>query len=223
MLCGLQVRIQFLRENRSANDTRPVMRDRSWQYIDAVYESKLPLPDFEWDSRRVSDARIVREMGLHVEQVSSYSMTTTEQERESQRVDELQREAVEDIIHPIRRRSTGFRLSLRRAFMEWIGQSEKRSRSAGAKVYDSSGQQIAARVEANSSSAASDGNVPVTPRSGVDFSRVGDTEHKAGQACSCVNCPPYGTVSDGEVHLADGVALTEEAVDSGLSDIITQI
>lgn len=170
------------------------------------------------DSRPIGDVQVCLGMGLNVER---RSLATTEMELERRRAEDFQ-QATADLLNPLRRRSTGFRVSLRQAFFSWIRRYDRRSRS-DSEISSSSGRPSSSQFQPTSSRPDSGINStgPATPR--IEISDYSDLEHEPRSPSSGRNHTPSSESDAEEVRLPDGIAVTEEGVDSGLSDIITQV
>ena len=220
------------------------MRDRSWTCIDHAHASHYdPIPNFKFDNRPVTDATVVREIGLwelaseeeqESDTVSSYSSTEFDRVAAEQlfESDEQQYEQgihlqLQHLPKPLRRLSTSIQRRLRKGLRNLAAATEKRSTSAGARLSTDS------KKPRQHSMGASERR-----RLNQTMAGTSTDESEAGfmsplERQDRIRRPSYEERTDGrgwdmvhhganEVHTSDGVAVTEEAVDLGTADVITQ-
>ena len=200
MKCGIRIADYF---------RRPILRDRAWLSVDQAYESTdNPVPDTERDNRPVVNAVVVRDLGQWEAYTddSSYESTPFDRAATGDLVD-----SNDNPPRPLRRLSTSIARSLKRGFRSLSISSEKRSRSASAKLSSESKRNedwaIERRRLAQASTESDMTYMPPLQRQSARLNH-GDLNMTHPDA--------------NEVHTPDGVAVTEEAVDLGTADIITQ-
>ena len=194
-----------------ADFARPILRDRAWHSVDQAYETtENPVPDTERDNRPVVNAAVVRDIG-------QWDIYTEDSSYESMPFDGAETGELVDSDappRPLRRLSTSIARKLKRGFRSLSISSEKRSQSASAKLASESKKEKGVETGTERrrlAQASTESDMTYMPPLERQSQRLDPAElHMTHPDAN-------------EVHTPDGVAVTEEAVDQGTADIITQV
>jgi hypothetical protein len=212
---------------------RPAYRDRAFQSLNAILAEPVnPPPQWELENRRISDARILKRIGMPLHRPYL--------RRVDQKLDDLRHRTGDlplgsndngDVVSGIEvtkgkiRRRSGFRETVRKA-LGAIDQSKYRAKSN--------------RSSKRSSRSSSRESLIQIPRPALFRRRKKQEEgenaivsNKALQESLAlmlaVNTPlpraseDSDSLNGGEVKVEDGVAVTEEGVEMSAADILTQV
>ena len=197
-----------------ADNLRPMLRDRSWQCFEHAWDAlDSPVPNFDLDNRPICNAAVIRDISIW--EVASDGASEGGS-YESMCLDRAEAGELVDTDHPpqtLRRLSTSIQRKLKKGFRRLSISSEKRSQSAGAKLSSPSTKGTERAIER---------------RRGMQTSTESDISHLAPlerQTPRLEDPTELNMIHPdaNEVHTPDGVAVTEEAVDLGTADIITQV
>ena len=224
---------------------RPISRDRAWQCFDHAFDTDphYTYPDFASDPRPISDASLVRRLGLWksrprprtFESVNSIILTDDDQSQtDSNRQDSHSRRESRDSA------SRGFRVSVQRVIQELMTVSRQSStRSRVSK--DSSPSTLNTTAENDKRDEthrrwSEENNNRVFGDSKTRLSRYGRQRRlwrKDGKVISDSPAPRNAlfnaqddrveTRVENELRVENGIAVTEEGINLGSADIIIQV
>jgi hypothetical protein len=216
---------------------RPTYRDRAWLSLDAVVnEPTRAPPSWEFENRRISDARIVATMGLPMlslpSQVedsrydsSSEAPLSSDSNLAESETDRLAYGGLHGIRTKIRTKGA-FRETVRRTLKGTVGhtrgtstESETSSKNSSKSSLRRFGRSMLSRPRGSSQS-----TISYNPRVIED----GQLQESLMLMIAANTPLPDAAASiedlhDGEVEVEDGVAVTEEGVGMSAADIIMQV
>ena len=193
--------------------TRPLLRDRCWESSEQAIHKLISPPDFETDNRPVSSKYHVQQLGLRTDWGHDTNLETTSLDstgdgvapaRSRSRGREVRRNTRPAKRSRLRRKSS--RTSLGLAFLQGFTGANKsshdnRDAEFDPKLTDQEDYDLGIQQDENSTNLSGTEVMPLKHRSSKDFEADADCE----------------------VHVSNGIAVTEEAVDLGTPDIIMQV
>lgn len=221
-------------EFRACQTCRPTFRDRAWQtFEDTIDTDKDPSIDFENDNRRLSNPYIVAQIGFqttsrpHLQTFGTFNIfdslppqkRTLDNATMGQGADiGASSDIADQRIGP---ESTRFRDSVKRAFRGMLTRQNSTSSKQSGKKSSRSDRMMRRKLKARGEQSAEDSE---------DFGAGSwkDMDDHLLQEASTTKLPGRDGM-DGldthiqEVEVGDGVAVTEEAVDTGTPDVIMSV
>ena len=212
---------------------RPTYRDRAWQSLDAIANGPIKTPPtWELENRRISDARIVANIGLPklglLFQVddSRYDSSSEAPLSTNSNLGDSEGDMLTCGVLSGSRTKGGFRATVRRTLKEGIGHTRASSNDSPTSSQNSSqsslkrlGHSMLFRPRRSSQSSSS-----YSPRVIEDSQLQGSLML---MVASNTPLPDAATdvedLHDGEVEVEDGVAVTEEGIGMSAADIIMQV
>ena len=223
-------------EHRACHNCRSTFRDRAWQRFDDIFEdTTVPSIDFENDDRPLANPAIVATLGLHEPKrlrpqrplLHTFDSMGIHRARSGRRALEAATANDPDSVDVADQRemseSKGFRNSIKRAFRDMLMSrresmasttSSKRSSVSTTRPSRNISRRARLREEA-----------PTDDPMDFDLGLWQRRSEEILREASRIKLPGHdghdGLESQAEeVEVMDGVAVTEEAVDTGIADII---
>ena len=228
----------------NAEQNRPIMRDRAWLSIDSIIhpEDRHMFPD-NLDVRPMASRNVILGISSFNEDTDDKSPTSSSDQGSSEGL--YMAESNRRIRH---RRSASFIENVRQVYEDYVAGPAHRSRSANS-ISQYSSQQSSYSDEMDITDIADDermaalgverpesrmgdfwmddptssGNVSWLPPGVEQHMRQDSISSIVASTASHSDLPVQETPASGELHIGAGVAVTEEAVDLGMADIITQV
>ena len=222
-------------EHRACHSCRSTFRDRTWQHFDAIFEgSPSPVIDFSIDNRPLSSPLIVATIGTHEPKprrqrplMHTFDSMGLMRPRSGKRTLETATSNSDDIADPREEESKGLRHTIKRAFREML--TSRRDSVASASRSSSSTNTATARPSREASRRSRlRKETPVDDSEEYDLGLWKEANDKLLSEASHVKLPGHDG-HDGldaqadEVEVQDGVAVTEEGVDTGTADVIMSV
>lgn len=222
-------------EHRACHSCRSTFRDRTWQHFDAIFEApRPPVIDFQIDNRPLSSPLIVATIGTHEPQrrrqrplMHTFDNMGLMRPRSGKRTLESATSNSDDVADPSEEDNKGLRHTIKRAFREMLmsrrdsvattGRSSISTTTATARPSRETSRRSRLRKEA-----------PVDDSEEYDLGLWTEANDKLLREASHVMLPGHDG-HDGldaqaeEVDVPDGVAVTEEGVDTGTADVIMSV
>ena len=225
-------------EHRACHNCRPTFRDRTWQHLDAISDAPPPpATDFQTDNRPLSSPLIVATIGTHAPKprrqrplMHTFDSMGLMRPRPGKRTLESATSNPDDPGDPNEdAENKGLRHTLKRAFREML---MSRRDSVASTNRSSSGSITTATArpsrEASRRSRLRTEAPLVDDLEEYDLGLWKDANERLLREASRVKLPGHDG-HDGldaqaeEVDVPDGVAVTEEGVDTGTADVIMSV
>ncbi|KAG6986527.1 hypothetical protein G7Y79_00079g100450 [Physcia stellaris] len=220
-------------EHRACHNCRSTFRDRTWQKFDDIFEDRTaPFIDFETDNRPLASPSIVASLGIHEPKrkrqrplLHTFDSMGLHRARSGKRALETatsNRPKSDDLADQGEAESKGLRHTVKRAFREMLMSRRDSIASNRSSLYtakpsrDTSRRSRLHKESPTEESSESDLGV---------WKQANDTLLREAPH---VKLPGHdghdGLVAETEeVEVEDGVAVTEEGVDTGTADVIMSV
>ena len=222
-------------EHRACHSCRSTFRDRTWQHFDAIFEGPAPPAiDFSIDRRPLSSPFIVATIGTHEPKrrrqrplMHTFDNMGLMRPRSSKRPFENATSNSDDFADPSEEGNKGLRHTIKRAFREML--MSRRDSVASTSRSGSSANTATARPSRETSRRSRlQKEAPIDDSEEYDLGLWKEANDKLLREASHVKLPGHDG-HDGldaqaeEVDVPDGVAVTEEGVDTGTADVIMSV
>ena len=222
-------------EHRACHSCRPTFRDRTWQHFDAIFEGPPPPAiDFSIDRRPLSSPLIVATIGTHEPRrrrqrplMHTFDSMGLMRPRSGKRLFESATSNSDDFADPNEEENKGLRHTIKRAFREML-MSRRDSVASTSRSSSSTATATALPSRETSRRSRLHKEAPIDDSEEYDLGLWKEANDKLLREASHVKLPGHDG-HDGldaqaeEVDVPDGVAVTEESVDTGTADVIMSV